>query len=202
MRPLYFEIAHVMTRVTRGHLYELHSTLIVLYMINVIEKADETWPSHACVDQSRRRWSLALREHLHCRRLDDSRGALTLLPRQRSSNSEADTRPRLDHLLSPQPPRPRDPHTLRQRLVHDILQQALLNRNVERRRVSGLRTRRVRRLCSHSRNGGAECERMEVCCDRGGVAQVDVDDGRGCVRGYRDAVDALEDRADGTDVLL
>ena len=37
---------------------------------------------------------------------------------------------------------------------------------------------------------------------RGGVAQVDVDDGRGCMRGYRGAVDALEDGADGPDVLL
>jgi len=36
----------------------------------------------------------------------------------------------------------------------------------------------------------------------GGRTHVEVDDGRGGVRGYCDAVDALEDRADRADVFL
>jgi hypothetical protein len=142
--------------------------------------------------------SLALREDLHRSRLDDARRALAFLPRQRSRYGESDARTRLDDFLVPQPPRACDPHALRERLVHDILQQPLLGRDVERQRVARRRARGVRRLC---RGGsGRDGERGQV--RGGGCAHMNMDDGRGRVRGYRDTVDALEDGAHHVDVFL
>ena len=74
--------------------------------------------------------SFPLRQHLRNGSLHDGGRALALLARRHRRDSEVDTRPNFDKLL---PAHTRDPHALRENLIHDILQHALLACDIERR---------------------------------------------------------------------
>lgn len=70
-------------------------------------------------------------EHLRHNELDDTGGALEPLPLQHCRLLNADARPRLDELLPTRPAHTGDPHPLRERLVHDVLQKALVARDLD-----------------------------------------------------------------------
>ena len=133
--------------------------------------------------------SFPLDDHLRDGSLDDPGGALAFLARQRSRDSKADTRTCLDKFLPAQPACTSGPHALGERLVHDVLQQALLARDVERKCIAWRRSRGIHGL---DRCGQGWCRRT----------QLDVYDRRGGVRGDRDSVDAVEHRTDRAHVLL
>lgn len=64
--------------------------------------------------------------------LDDTRGALAVFPRQHSRYDEVDAPQVLDELLPTPPAGASDPHTLPERLIHNILQQAFYAHDIER----------------------------------------------------------------------
>jgi hypothetical protein len=70
-------------------------------------------------------------------------GPLALLTRQRRRDSKADTLPCLDKFLPAEAARTGDPHALREYLVHDILQHALLVCDIERQCLARSQGRRV-----------------------------------------------------------
>ncbi len=104
-------------------------------------------------------------------------------------DGEPDARLHLDELPPTQPACARDPHALRERLVHDVLQQAPLAHDVERRCIARRRGGGVQRLRRRGRG-------------RGRRTQVDVDDRRGRVRRNRDGLDVVEHGPDRAHVLL
>ena len=76
--------------------------------------------------------SFPSREYLCDGSHDYPSGTLALLTRQRSRHNGANVRPRFNELLTTQPPSHCDLHALREHPIHDVLQEALLIRNVER----------------------------------------------------------------------
>jgi hypothetical protein len=90
-------------------------------------------------------------KHLRNSSLYDAGSTLALLARQRSSDSKADSRPRLDELLPAKVVRTRALHTLREHLVYDTPKCALLARDIERRCLARSRCRWVRGLQGRSR---------------------------------------------------
>ena len=148
---------------------------IKVWSLGELQIGAHGWQAHSFVPH----------EHLVNDPLDDPDGALTLLARQRRRDSEADAEASLDELLPAQSTRRSDPHALRECLVHDVLQQALLAHDIERR----CRGRGIHRL------RGPRCGR----CRR---TQLHVDDRRGGGRGDREDLDAAEHCADRAHVLL
>ena len=80
--------------------------------------------------------SFLLDDHLRDGSLDGRDGALAFLARQRRRDSKADTRTCLDKFLPAQPACTSGLHALGEHLVHDVLQQALLARDVERKCIA------------------------------------------------------------------
>lgn len=90
-----------------------------------------------------------------------------------------------------------DHHALLERLVDDVLEEAFLELDVELGLLARMDGRRVRVLGRGLRGRGCHGRRDAA----GARADVDVDCGARRVRGDVDALDFVEDRTDGVDVL-
>ena len=136
----------------------------------------------------------ALPNDLHERRLHHRRSLLALLARQRSRDRQLHAGAHLNQLLPTEPLRARDHHALRECLLHDLLQEPLLELDVELWGITRLDRQRVRWLVGRDARHRRDLERRPT--------DLQMDDGAGGVRGDGDAVHAVEDGADCADVFL